>query len=94
MLQPTGMAVLDALRLGEAGAIRSSVCSAPRAVRLVLDVRYRALGRGAGCGLGGPRAALFQVLHEAALAEGVTLETGREAVGSQAAGAGRPLGLG
>ena len=98
MLQPSGMAVLDALGLGETMRARGDPVerlfgAAAPSGRVVLDVRYRALGKDAGCGLGVHRAALFQLLHEAAIAEGLVIETGREVVGSQAAGSGRRLQL-
>ena len=98
MIQPTGMAVLDALGLGQAmrecGApVHRLFGAASPSGRVVLDVRYGALGRstGAGAGLGVHRAALFQMLHAAVLAQGAPIETGREICGSEVAGAGRRL---
>ena len=96
MMQPTGMAVLDALGLGETMRQRGAVvgrlfgASAPSG-RVVLDVRYAALGRKGGCGYGVHRAALFQVLHDAVVAQGLAMETGREVVTSELAGTGRRL---
>ena len=96
MMQPTGMAVLETL--GLAGAIRERAAAVDRLFgasapsgRVVLDVRYRALGPRAGCGYGVHRAALFDVLHHAARAETLTIETGREVAGSEADGPGRRL---
>ena len=96
MMQPTGMAVLQALGLADGLRARSSAVErlfgacAPSS-RVVLDVRYRALGSEAACGYGVHRAALFELLHEAVLAEGIAIQTGSEVVGSEAAGAGRRL---
>ncbi len=96
MMQPTGLAVLETLGLADAIRDRGSAvhrlygASAPSG-RAVLDVRYRALGPTAGCGYGVHRAALFDVLYEAALAEGFAIETGREMTGSETVGAGRRL---
>src|SRR5690606_37092170 len=46
--------------------------------RVVLDVRYDALGRDAACGLAVHRGALFQVLYDAAREAGAEIESGRE----------------
>lgn len=96
MIQPTGMAVLDRLGLGDALRARASpverlfgACSPSG--RAVLDVRYRSLGASAGCGYGVHRATLFQLLFDAAAGEGVTIETGREIAGSTLKDAGRRL---
>jgi len=76
-----------------------AACSAP-VVRIhgrntlgetVLDARYADLGVPGACGLGIHRASLFGVLHDAVLAEGVAIRTGREVVGSELAGTGRRL---
>jgi 2-polyprenyl-6-methoxyphenol hydroxylase-like FAD-dependent oxidoreductase len=53
-----------------------------RSGRTVLDMRY-AKRKGLGRGLGVHRAALFGVLHEAVLAEGIELVTGRTVTGCQ-----------
>jgi len=98
MIQPTGMAVLDALGLGEALRTRAAAIDrlfgacAPSG-RVVLDVRYRALGARAGCGHGVHRAALFQVLHDAAISRGLPIQTGCEIAGSDMDGTGRRLRL-
>jgi 2-polyprenyl-6-methoxyphenol hydroxylase-like FAD-dependent oxidoreductase len=86
ILQPVGLAVLD--QIGAGAAIRALGApiarlfgrAAPRG-NVVLDVRYVARGAKAPCGLGVHRGALFQVLHEAALAAGAEIESGREIVG-------------
>ena len=96
MMQPTGMAVLETLGLAEAIRTRGAAidrlygASAPSG-RAVLDVRYRSLGRRAGCGYGVHRAALFEVLHERAVAEALAVETGRVVAGSELGGLGRRL---
>ncbi|MGZ9100134.1 MAG: FAD-dependent oxidoreductase [Brevundimonas sp.] len=90
MLQPTGLAVLDALALTpEVAALAQPIDHIfgreARRGRIVLDVRYDDLKRPRAA-FGVHRAALFAVLHRACLAAGVAFETGREMV---AAGAGR-----
>ncbi|WGM32442.1 NAD(P)/FAD-dependent oxidoreductase [Brevundimonas sp. NIBR11] len=86
MLQPTGLSVLDHLGLSE----RVKALGQPlehifgreaRRRRVVLDVRYSDLKSPRPDGvnaLGVHRAAIFQVLYEACLAEGVAFETSRE----------------
>ncbi|GGF54645.1 glutamate synthase [Azorhizobium oxalatiphilum] len=82
MIQPTGLAVLAHLGLdAEIAASGARVdrlfgVSVPSG-RPVLDVRYAALGPDAGHGIGIHRAALFNTLHGAALAEGIPMRTGR-----------------
>lgn len=83
ILQPTGLSVLADLGLFDRiKALGSRIDrlhgQAVRTGRTVLDVRYAAQGKGRH-GLAVHRAALFGVLHEAALAEGIVMETGREA---------------
>lgn len=87
ILQPVGLTVLDAIGAGDAmrtlGApIRRLFGKSGRNV--VLDVHYDAIGANAPCGLGVHRGALFQVLYDAALAEGAELEGGRAVVGVSA----------
>lgn len=82
ILQPPGMAVLDALGLGdrvrEKGApIRRLFGKSAGSDRVVLDVRYSALGGEGAHGVGLHRASLFDVLHGAALEEQVVIETGK-----------------
>jgi 2-polyprenyl-6-methoxyphenol hydroxylase-like FAD-dependent oxidoreductase len=79
ILQPTGQAVLASLNLWE--QIRALGTPIERLIghdaqsgRVVLDMRYAAL-RSLGCGLGVHRAALFDVLHDAVVAEGVAIAT-------------------
>lgn len=88
MLQPTGLAVLDAMSLtGEVEALAQPIDRLfgreARRGRIVLDVGYAALLRPRRA-LGVHRAALFHVLHRAALSAGVTVETGREIVRANA----------
>ena len=88
MLQPTGLAVLDAMGLtGEVEALAQPIDRLfgreARRGRIVLDVGYAALSRPRRA-LGVHRATLFDVLHRAALDAGVTVETGREIVAAQA----------
>ncbi len=82
MIQPTGLAVLDALGVGD--DIRRNGARVERLFgqtgasgRTVLDVRYAALGRRAGHGIGIHRASLFGILYDAARAAGISIATGR-----------------
>ena len=88
MLQPTGLAVLDAMGLtGEVEALAQPIDRLfgreARRGRIVLDVGYAALSRPRRA-RGVHRATLFDVLYRAALDAGVTVETGREIVSAQA----------
>jgi len=88
MLQPTGLAVLDAMELtAQVEALAQPIDRLfgreARRGRIVLDVGYAALSRPRRA-LGVHRATLFHVLHRAALSAGVTVETGREIVGVDA----------
>lgn len=78
ILQPAGLAVLDWLGVGArmrglGARIDRLYGKACRSGRVVLDVRYEALG--AERGLAVHRAALFKVLHDAVTATGVAVET-------------------
>ena len=82
ILQPTGLAVLDALgllpRMLSLGSRIDRLHGADAASgRTVLDVRY-ASGRKGRFGLAVHRAALFNVLHDAVAAAGIPIETGRD----------------
>lgn len=57
--------------------------------RVVLDVRYRALGAHAAFGFGVHRATLFAPLHDAVLSQGITVETGCAVTGSELLAHGR-----
>lgn len=84
IIQPVGLAVLDRLGAGIAArargvAIRRLLGHEAASGRVVLDVAYGPPGDDA-CGLGIHRAALFDVLHGAALAAGARLVPGRRVV--------------
>ncbi|MCE3376039.1 hypothetical protein LB343_14155, partial [Staphylococcus aureus] len=51
--------------------------------RVVLDVRYSALGKRAAFGVGVHRATLFSLLHQAVVTEGIAIETGCGVTGSE-----------
>jgi salicylate hydroxylase len=84
ILQPTGLAVLDWLGLGdrmrELGArIDRLTGTASGSGKTVLDVRYDALGPERGYAV--HRAALFNVLHDAVMAAGIRIETSSQIIG-------------
>ncbi len=94
MIQPAGLAVLRELgladRLAAAGApIERLFGKAEPSGRTVLDVRYEWLGKAGLRGFGVHRAALFELLYEAAVAAGIPVETGRTVLGSELAADGR-----
>ncbi|GAU81297.1 DCC1-like thiol-disulfide oxidoreductase family protein [Bosea sp. BIWAKO-01] len=94
MIQPTGLAVLRELKLAEAtlaaGArIDRLFGRAEPSQHIVLDVRYAALGQDAGHGIGIHRAALFDILHDAAREAGIAVEGGRSVASSEIVGANR-----
>jgi salicylate hydroxylase len=99
MVQPVGLAVLSELGLAE--RIRAEGARVERLFGragadgpVVLDVRYRALGREDVSGFGVHRAALFEALHAAASSEGLSIETGRTVISADAARGGRRLMFG
>src|SRR5580698_9672289 len=73
MIQPAGLAVLDALDLGRIRSIGARIDrlfgQAEPSRRTALDVRYAALGRGERFGLGVHRASLFGLLYDQVRAE-------------------------
>ena len=80
ILQPTGLAALDALGLlpailARGNRIERLYGTDARSGRVVLDVGYGGYGNGR-FGLGVHRAALFDVLHNAVLAAGIPVVTG------------------
>jgi 2-polyprenyl-6-methoxyphenol hydroxylase-like FAD-dependent oxidoreductase len=83
ILQPVGMHVLHAMGVGarmrELGA-RIERLYGLSGDRVVLDVRYEALGAEAVCGVSVHRGALFEILYGAALSAGAKLESGRDVV--------------
>ena len=87
MLQPTGQAMLAELGLFDriralGQPLDRLVGHDARSGRVVLDMAYAKL-RGLGRGLGIHRAALFDVLHDAVVAEGIEVVTGRAITGSE-----------
>lgn len=91
ILQPVGLAVLDAIGVGarirDLGApIHRLFGKVQPSGRAVLDVRYSALGKNSPTGLAVHRGALFEVLYEAALAASVGIASGRDVVGSDGDG--------
>lgn len=88
MIQPTGFAVLRELGLddpllAQGARIDRLHGEAGSTGRVVLDVRYSALGKRAGFGIGVHRAALFALLHDAVAAEAIAVETGCAVIGSE-----------
>lgn len=82
ILQPVGLHVLG--ELGRRAAIEALGARIARLYgrangKVVLDVRYEALGAGC-CGLAVHRAALFSVLYDAAVGAGVEINADREVV--------------
>jgi len=80
MLQPTGIAVLRALGLEQqsrslGARIDRLVGTDAKSGRVVLDVGYAPLGKAVHA-LGVHRGALFDVLHDAVVAERVPIRTG------------------
>jgi 2-polyprenyl-6-methoxyphenol hydroxylase-like FAD-dependent oxidoreductase len=78
ILQPTGLSVLDWLELGErmrglGARIDRLFGSSSKTGQTVLDVRYDAIGTARGLAV--HRAALFNVLHDAVAAAGISIET-------------------
>ena len=90
IVQPTGQAALAALDLSHAliarGARLDRLDGRLENGRKVLDVRYGALGPDV-FGVALHRAALFDILHQAAQQAGATLVYGREVAGAQETGA-------
>ena len=96
MIQPTGLAVLHALGLAprllaEGARVDRLHGRAAASGRVVLDVRYAALGRRGGFGVGVHRASLFAILHDAAVAQGIPIVTGATITGSEPVSGGRRL---
>ena len=87
ILQPVGLAVLDEIGVGDrlralGAPIKRLFGRVQPSARVVLDVRYRALGGGAGEGLAVHRGALFEALLDAALQAGVTFESACDVAGA------------
>lgn len=81
LIQPTGLAALDELGLGDAlraqGARVNQLLGTRRSSRTVMDVNYRDVSAEAH-GVGIHRGALFEILMTAAVEAGVTIRTGTE----------------
>ena len=89
ILQPVGLAVLDALGVGTAARTLAARIDrlygrAAPSQRVVLDVRYDAFGPDSPTGYAVHRGALFQLLLDAALAAGVEFTARREIVAADA----------
>jgi salicylate hydroxylase len=85
ILQPVGLAVLDEIGMGArmralGAPIRRLFGRSVPSNRVVLDVRYRALGGGTGEGVGIHRGALFEALLDAAREVGAEFVGAREIV--------------
>ncbi|WP_442678585.1 FAD-dependent oxidoreductase [Sphingomonas sp. ASY06-1R] len=95
MLQPTGLAVLHRLELGHAliarGAPIAHLFGQNARQRTVLDVHYAALRRDGAFGVGIHRATLFDVLHAAAIAAEIPIETGKSLCATELHGSKRWL---
>ncbi|UIP06434.1 FAD-dependent monooxygenase [Erythrobacter sp. SDW2] len=80
MLQPSGLAVLDALDLAPQIIAHSAPIRALHGLSqhgdIALDARYADLGVGGACGLGIHRGSLFAILYCAVQAAGIAIETG------------------
>ncbi|HYF21840.1 MAG TPA: NAD(P)/FAD-dependent oxidoreductase [Caulobacteraceae bacterium] len=93
MIQPTGLAAMRALGLetelrAHGRVIERMFGRECGRGRVVLDVRYAALPGAQAVAV--HRSALFGVLHQAVLGEGVPIETGFDVAALERDGAGRP----
>lgn len=95
MIQPTGLAVLHRLGLAErviAEGARIERLHGRVGERVVLDVSYLALNASPPAfGIGIHRASLFGALHDAVVAAGLRVESGRAVRSSGRTGQGRTL---
>ena len=95
MIQPSGLAVLNALGLAEETVARGARVDALVGIeetgKTVLDAPYRTLGVPGAFGIGIHRASLFGMLHEAVQSRGITVETGHAVTGSELTITGRNL---
>jgi 2-polyprenyl-6-methoxyphenol hydroxylase-like FAD-dependent oxidoreductase len=94
MLQPIGLAVLQALGLEAntlAAGARIDRLFGEAGGRTVLDVRYAALRGPPVFGIGIHRASLFAILHAAVSAAGIPIDTGRNVAGTDTAAGGRRI---
>lgn len=95
MIQPSGLAVLDALGLAcdtlAHGAPVRALHGLNHQGDIALDARYADLGIEAACGIGIHRGSLFSLLFRAAEREGIAIETGFAIARSDLDGKGRTL---
>ncbi|PZU09068.1 NAD(P)/FAD-dependent oxidoreductase [Sphingomonas sp.] len=94
MIQPTGFAVLREMGVARPLLDHGAIIEKLRGEggtngRVVLDVRYAALGGRSMFGVGVHRATLFALLHDAVLAEGILIESGCTVTGSAPESGGR-----
>src|SRR5687768_9388039 len=83
LIQPTGLAVLRKLGLGEriiAEGARVDRLFGMAGSRVVLDVHYKALGQPDWFGIGIHRASLFDALHDPVRDAGIPIRTGQTIV--------------
>jgi 2-polyprenyl-6-methoxyphenol hydroxylase-like FAD-dependent oxidoreductase len=80
MLQPSGLAVLDALGLAPQTIAHSAPIRALHGLSqhgdIALDARYADLGVEGACGIGIHRGSLFAILYRAVQEAGIAIETG------------------
>lgn len=98
LMQPTGLAILDRLGLGDrmrrlGHRIDRLYGRAVPSQRIVLDVRYAALGGGRH-GFAVHRGALFNVLFDAVQTRRIAIETGFRVARAESAAQGRTMVIG
>ena len=95
MIQPSGLAVLDALGLAPDIIAHGAPVRALHGLNhqgdIALDARYADLGIDRACGIGIHRGSLFSLLFRAAEREGIAIETGFPVARSDLSGTGRML---
>ncbi|MBL4792057.1 NAD(P)/FAD-dependent oxidoreductase [Citromicrobium bathyomarinum] len=95
MIQPSGMAVLDALGLAPDILAHGAPIRALHGLNhqgdIALDARYADLRVPGACGIGIHRGSLFAVLFRAAVDQGIAIETGFPVARSDLEGKGRTL---
>ncbi|WP_271078391.1 FAD-dependent oxidoreductase [Aurantiacibacter sp. MUD61] len=95
MIQPTGLAVLDALSLAETVLTRGAPVDGLWGLNTegepVLEAAYADLPYPDAVGIGIHRASLFATLFDAVRAEGIAIETGRQVTGTSVDTDGRTL---
>ena len=95
MIQPSGLAVLDALGLAPDILAHGAPIRALHGLNhqgdVALDARYADLGVAGACGIGIHRGSLFALLFRAAQAEGIAIETGFPVAATRIEAGGRTL---